>query len=301
LRGSLVVHATLKGESFWTFKHPTIGDAYSAMLRESPELLGIYIRGSGIEKLTRQVTCGDVEIEGAVVLPTTLFPAIIERLAEYKTSSSYKTEWMAVWGARRELLGFLAGRCSRQFLEAYLSVDVKLIDSLVKPPLYLEFSPEVDLAVRLFKFGLLPEYARKSLVEAVSKYAREGDDGRVLIDSDLRSMLSDKELRRLHEAIRTDLLPKIEQVRLAHQADRELDDDPTWHMRRFEQVLSAIEQIYSQSRRIRKLVERERSHVREWIDMNPMEESRSSAQNIGVDSPSANHNLNRSIFDDIDE
>jgi hypothetical protein len=99
--------------------------------------------------------------------------------------------------------------------------------------LHLEFSPEVDLAIRLFKFGLLPEYARKSLVEAVSKYACDGDDGRVLIDPDLRSMLSDKELRRLHEAIRTDLLPKIEQVRLVHQADRELDDDPTWHMRRF--------------------------------------------------------------------
>jgi hypothetical protein len=112
LRGSLVVHATLKGESFWTFKHPTIGDAYSTMLRDSPELLGIYIRGSSIEKLTRQVTCGYVDIEGAVVLPSTLFPAIIERLAEYKTSSSYKTEWMAVRGAQRELLGFLAGRCS---------------------------------------------------------------------------------------------------------------------------------------------------------------------------------------------
>jgi len=85
LRGSLVVHATSNGESFWTFKHPTIGDAYSAMLRESPELLGIYIRGSSIEKLIRQVTCGDVGIKGAVVLPSSLFPAVIERLAEYKT------------------------------------------------------------------------------------------------------------------------------------------------------------------------------------------------------------------------
>jgi hypothetical protein len=76
--------------------------------------------------------------------------------------------------------------------------------------LYLEFSAEVDLAVRLFEFGLLPEFARKALVEAVSKYARDGDDGRVLIDPALRSMLSDKELSRLHEAVRTELLPRIE-------------------------------------------------------------------------------------------
>jgi hypothetical protein len=72
-------------------------------------------------------------------------------------------------------------------------------------------------------------------------------------------------------------------------------------MRRFEQLLSAIEQIYSQSRRIRKLVERERMHVREWIDMSPMKEDRSSAQNIAVDAPGANYNVNRSIFDDVDE
>ena len=130
--------------------------------------------------------------------------------AEEATNSSYKTEWMAVGGARRELLGFLAGRCTRQFLEEYLSVDLTLIDSMVKPPLYLEFSAEVDLAVRLFEFGLLPEFARKALVEAVSKYARDGDDGRVLIDPALRSMLSDKELSRLHEAVRTELLPRIE-------------------------------------------------------------------------------------------
>lgn len=301
LRDSLIIHVTSNGESFWTFKHPTIGDAYSAMLRESPELLGIYIRGSSIEKLIRQVTCGDVGIEGAIVLPNSLFPAVIDRLAEYKTSSSYKTEWMAVWGARRELSGFLAGRCSRQFLEEYLSVDLKLIDSIVEPTLYLEFSSEIDLAIRLFKFGLLPEFARKAIMEVVSKYARDGDDGRVLIDPELRSMLSDKELSRLHEAVRTELLPRIEKARLVHQENRELDDDPTWHMRRFEQILSAIEQIFSQSRRIQKIIARERMHAREWIEMSPMKEDRSGAHNIAVDAPGTNYNVNRSIFDDVDD
>lgn len=301
LRGSLAVHVTSDGESYWTFKHPTIGDAYSAMLRGNPELLGIYVRGSDIEKLTRQITCGDVGIEGAVALPSSLFHLVIERLAAYKTSSAYKTEWMSGWGARRELLGFLAGRCSKQFLEAYLAVDRKLIESIVKPMLYLEFSVEIDLAIRLFELDLLPEEARRTLAENVSKYARDGVDARVLIDPELRSLLNDKELSRLREAVRTEVLPRIEDIRLEHQAGRDLEDDPEWHMRHFTQFLSAIEEAYPQSLRIRKIVKRERLQVREWIDGNPTEDDSSTSRDITVDEPSARHDVSRSIFDDVDE
>ncbi|WP_263772931.1 restriction endonuclease [Propionivibrio soli] len=301
LRGSLAVHVTSDGETYWAFKHPTIGDAYSSMLRVNPELLGIYVRGSDIERLTRQITCGDVGVEGAVSLPSSLFLLVIERLAAYKTSSAYKTEWMSGWEARRGLLVFLAKRCSKQFLEAYLAVDPKLIESIVNPMPYLEFSVEVELAIRLFKFGLLPEKARQTLVENVSKYARDALDARVLCDPELRSLLNDKELRRLRETVRTEVLPRIEEVRLEHQAGREAEDDPEWHMRRFTQFLSAIEEAYPQSWRIRRIVKRERLQVREWIDGNPTEADSSVSRDITVNEPSANHDVSRSIFDDIDE
>lgn len=301
LRGSLAVHVISDGESFWTFKHPTIGDAYSAMLRGNPELLGIYARGSDIEKLMRQITCGDVGIEGAVVLPSSLFDLVIKRLEAYKTSSAYKTEWRSGWRARRELLGFLAGRCSKQFLEAYLVADRELIESIVKPMLYLEFSVEVDLAIRLFKLGLLPEDARRALAENVSKYARDGDDARVLSDPELRSLLNDKELSRLREAVRTEVLPRIEEVRRKHQAGRDSEDDPEWHMRRFTQLLSAITETYPQSRRISNIVKRVRLQVQEWIAENPTEADSSTSREITVDEPSVSNDVSRSIFDDVDE
>ncbi|MEI2627878.1 hypothetical protein [Erwinia aphidicola] len=301
LRGSLAVHVTSDGEPFWTFKHPTIGDAYSVMLRGSPELLGIYVRGSNIEKLMRQITCGDVGIEGAVVLPSTLFDLVIERLVAYKASSSYKTKWMSGWAARRELLMFLAGRCSKQFLEAYLTVEQTLIASIANPTLYLEFSVEVDLAIRLFKLGLLPEDARRTLVETVSKYAHNGDDARVLSDPELRSLLNDKELSKLREAIRTELLPRIEEVRYVHQEGRAPEDDPEWHMKRFTQLLSVIVDAYPQSWRIRKIVKRERLLVQEWIDENLTEDDSSTSRDIMVDEPSARYAVSRSIFDDVDE
>jgi len=301
LRGSLVVHVPSDGESFWTFKHPTIGDAYSAMLRGNPELLGIYVRGSDIEKLMRQITCGDEGIEGAVVLPSSLFHLVIERLTVNKTSSAYKTEWMSVWRIRRELLAFLVGRCSKQFLEAYLSVDHKLVETILKPTHPLEYSVEIDLAIRLFKLGLLSEDARRTLVGTVSEYARTGEDARVLCDPELRSLLNEKELNRLREWVRTEVLPRIEEVRLEHQANRDPDDDSEWHMRRFTQLLTSIEETYPQSRRISNIVKREHLLVQEWINENPTEADNSASREITVDEPSASPDGSRSIFDDIDE
>ncbi|MEE4306012.1 hypothetical protein V2J60_04250 [Pseudomonas alliivorans] len=301
LRGSLAVHIISDGDSYWTFKHPTIGDAYSAMLRASPELLGIYVRGSDAEKLMRQITCGDTGIEGSVVVPSSLFELIIERLVAHKTTPAYKTDWMSSWVARRDLLGFLAERCSRQFLEAYLSVDMALIESITKPTLYLEFSTEVDLAIRLFKFGLLPEYIRKSFIEAVSQYALNGDDARVLSDPELRLLLNEKERNRLREGVRIKVLPRIEEVRLEHQANRDPEYSPEWHMRRFMQLLSSIEEEYPHSWRIRNIVKRERLQVQEWIEESPTEMVSSISRNIVVDEPSANFNTSRSIFDDVDD
>jgi hypothetical protein len=191
--------------------------------------------------------------------------------------------------------------CSKQFLEACLEAARELIESIVEPMLPLEFSDEVNLAIRLFKFGLLPEDARRTLAENVSKYARDGVDARVLSDPELRSLLNDKELRRLREAVRTEVLPRIEHVRLEHQAGRDPEDDPEWHMRRFTQLLSAIEEAYPQSWRIRKIVKREFLQVQEWIDKNPTEAYSSTSRDITVDEPSASHDANRSIFDDVDE
>ena len=298
---TLTILVTLDGECLWTFKHPTIGDAYSAMLRSSPELLGIYVRGSEIEKLMRQITCGEVGIDGAVVVSVSLYETVIERIATYETSSAYKTKWMSGWRARRELLGFLARRCGKQFLESYLAAEPKLIESVIRPSLHLEFSVEVDFAIRLFKLGLLPEDARRTFVEAVSKCVRDGDDARVLSDPELRSLLTDKELSKQRESVRTLVLPRIEEVRLAHQAGREPEDDPVLHMRRFTQLLSVIAEAYPHSGRISKIIKRERLLVHDWIDENLIQADSENSRDITIDGPSLSHSVSRSIFDDVDD
>src|ERR1700680_2493837 len=98
----------------WLVEHPAIGDAYASILVHSPELLGIYIRGSAPEKLVEQVTCGAVGIEKAVVIPKVLFPLMLERLSEFPKSKDYKSGHLASWGGKWALHGFLARRCSKE-------------------------------------------------------------------------------------------------------------------------------------------------------------------------------------------
>src|SRR5262249_40657361 len=132
-------------ESFWQFKHPTIGDAYAQILVQSPELLGIYIQGSAPEKLVEQVTCGDVGIERAVVVPKPLFSMMLTKLGSLAPSKSYKSPLLSAWGARHALLGFLARRCSKDFLSLYLKQHPELLKEVSQPGLFLDSVPEVRL------------------------------------------------------------------------------------------------------------------------------------------------------------
>jgi energy-coupling factor transporter ATP-binding protein EcfA2 len=77
LRDSLVRHAVEEGQGVWRFKHPTIGDAFSSILLDDPELMGIYLISAPIDKLIYQVTCGDVGLEHAVLVPKSYFPSQI--------------------------------------------------------------------------------------------------------------------------------------------------------------------------------------------------------------------------------
>src|SRR3546814_21042512 len=102
-------------------KQPTIGDALCEVTRHNPELLGVFLAGSDVERLSQQVTCGNVGIDRAVVLPAKLFPQMIDRLSSYQSSPDFKTTWLSKWGERLTLYTFLSARCSNTLLTLYFT------------------------------------------------------------------------------------------------------------------------------------------------------------------------------------
>jgi hypothetical protein len=73
------------------------------------------------------VTCGDVGLENAVVVPRALFPIMLAKVEEITKSKAYKSGWLSTFGARTEVQGFLVRRCSKEVLKSAMSLLASLL------------------------------------------------------------------------------------------------------------------------------------------------------------------------------
>ncbi|OZI72315.1 hypothetical protein [Bordetella genomosp. 12] len=299
LNGSLVTYMDVDDQPVWRFKHPTIGDAYAATLAFNPDLLGIFLSGSSTENLLSQVTCGKVGVEKAVIVPRSLFPAMMERLKGFSASNQYKVEWMSSWGARWTLYRFLANRCSKDFLAMYLQQSPDILQRVAKPGLSLSVVPEVDLAVRLHEFGLLSEEVRKAFVETVSTFAVEGEDLYALNDPGVRSVFQDSEFHELVERVRTVLLPNLQDVRITAQMSHAFSDSPDEHMQGVLESLGTLKKQFGGDDQLVKLVDKEINLVNQWISEREAPEPKVGPRVLGTMDRSEHKHGTRSIFDDI--
>jgi hypothetical protein len=54
---------------------------------------------------------------------------MLRRLDEFSATAEYKSPWLSIWRAKDNLQGFLARRCSKDFLSLYVekrSIRVRL-------------------------------------------------------------------------------------------------------------------------------------------------------------------------------
>jgi hypothetical protein len=300
LNNSLVQHVHIDGESIWRFKHPTIGDAYAATLVESPELLGIFVRGSAADKLVEQVTCGDVGIQKAVILPRSLFPLMLEKLRNL--TSNYKSDHLNEWSKTRQLQYFLAYRCSKDFLEEYLKTDLGILDRVSKPGLFLNSVSEVRLAFTFQDLGLLPEEHRKQFVKAVSDYAIRGDDLEALDNAEIQSLFRDDELEALLHEVRNSLFPTLSTLRERWERNYDPDEDTADdYMQRLLKRLDILSDHFGDDEQAVTILSREKKRAREWVESyTPPAASAKPERILGdVESDPAPISA-RSIFDDVD-
>jgi hypothetical protein len=300
LKGSLVLFSNEGGDAYWRFKHPTVGDAYAELLVKSPELMVIYVRGTAPERLVERVTCGDVGIENAIVVPRSLFPLMIEKLGEIANSSRYKTAGLAWWDVRRIVQGFLTVRCSRDFLSLYLENDPSLLEKVAEPGLFLDSVPEVRLAVRLHEFGLLPDEQRRRFVKTVSRYAIEGDDPFALDDDGVRKLLSDDEFEGLLQTVRAELLPRLGAVRCEWESNY-TSGEPDQYMQQLLDGFEILRRQFGSESEANEILDRESELVNDWIVEHAPEEPDRSPRRMGAVDTIHSTKSTRSIFDDIDE
>jgi len=239
-------------------------------------------------------------MEKAVIIPKSLFPIMVERMRNFSLSEKIKVKWISSFNARWDIYRFLANRCSKEFMILYLEQDSEIFKRVSDPGLSLSYVPEVDLAVRLYEFGLLPEENRKKFVETVSNYAIDGDDTYALEGTEIRSIFTDSEFSDLAEKVRTNLIPKLTDIRLNVQSSYCSSDSPEEHMQGIFEMFSTLKNKFSENRDVVKIIEREFDLANEWIEESTPTKPKVAPRILGtMDSFEEKHDT-RSIFDDID-
>lgn len=304
LNGSLVQQIHADNSIFWRFKHPTVGDALASKLIERSELLGIYLRGSSLETLMRQVTCGDRDLEHAVVLPRMLWPSVMARLHDF-SSDRYKGSFLSAWDRQRRQIQFLIGRCSKEFLAEYIDSHPELLDMAADPGLMLNSSSEVDLAIWLHGLHLLPEEHRLKFVSKIIDYTLQGDDLYAIESGAIQNVFTTAERTEFRKQWRKELVPKLADIRYNWECNQRADEEPDDHMQPLIDSLKTLKLILSDDPTLEMEIEKEINSAQEWIARKLVENERPQDRLPRVleevsesEQPPVQE---RSIFDDIDE
>jgi len=303
LNGSIVSFATQDEIALWKFKHPTIADAYSSLLVQDPELLGIYIAGATAKKLLEQITCGDVGITNAVVIPKSLFGSVVDRLKEYSDSIDFRAAWRAAWDAKAARLRFLSTRCSKDFLSLYIEANPKLLEEVSRPGLMLSAHTEVDLALRLFQFGILPEANRKQFVDVVSDYALNAEDLSAVSDDRILPIYRGSEFDELLGRIREELIPSLDHVVGEWKSNFDgRDTDPYNYMDPLREGLSNLKEHFVSDQQTLKELEKWEVDLEEWVSRHASDWTEPTHDRIlnNTREPTP-WRSGQSIFDDVDE
>lgn len=220
--GSQVNSIVRDGEPGWVFAHPTMADAYSSLMR-SPDLVEHLLAGFPLQTLVREVTCGDVGLQGALVLAPAQYDAVLARLDEPVPRGSYGEAWRE----RDRRTTFLAKRCDAAFLARWVETHPTKFASLETPGVMLQAVAENELAARLNEFGLFPEPMRQEFVGELVAYCLSGKDPAVLWDDSLKSMLTEAEWTALLLRVRDELLTNPGRaIRNCVEEWNQSDDDP---------------------------------------------------------------------------
>jgi hypothetical protein len=304
LESSFVQFHHTENDSFYRFKHPTIGDAFSSLLAESQELLEVYIAGTNVRDLMRQITCGNVEVKESVVIPKKYFDVVIHKIDEYSLSAKDMGKFIQR-EANDRILTFLSYRCSTEFLNLYISYHPELLAHVSHPGLYLSADNRVDLAIRLQKIGIFPEEYRKTFVEIIVKYAKGAHDFYVFTNGPLQAILTASERDDLFGWIEEEVL--YVDLGLSYLRDQFVKN---WvksfetaenYMENYLELLNFLLNKYEINKDIVWEIENEISETKQWITDQEAEytsEGNKSWDNENLADESTHSE--RSIFDDID-
>lgn len=288
LDGSFVINVQEGERCFWTYKHPTIGDAYARLVRQDQELITLYVRGSKLSQLLDEATCG-ITISGGVMIPPSLYDLLIERFPKNAVDLD---------AVRR----FLLYRSGSEFLKRFLIRFPKVVTQPNFSSRTIASDISAQLIVKAERNGFLPEAARSRLLSELKSQISDYADVGFLVDPSFNHFLSEEERAELIAIAREDIENRFESVIESERDNYEESWDPSdWfdelraqineYLELFpndEAVSDAVEMAFEQIKFAVEHIEENRDPEPDW-DGEPSRKNESTLVSGGA----------RSIFDDL--
>lgn len=285
LEGSLVQFVAHDSGAHWEFKHPSIGDAYAAWMAEDPELLGEYVKTVRLDEVLRTVTCGDVGLEGAVVVGRNLYPDITERILEHAPTSKWRQDF---WDDN--VVPFLARRCTTEYLIELTSIAPEVVHHAFSVEVYASaFDGRALLAETLLRSGIANHRHRQNLRTKLVRLAGEDLDGTVL--TSWWSLLLDDEDREAIRALARENLRNLEDYVREHLSESWGDTSTAYDL------VNGFEELFGNDPDIR----RARDLIAAWEEYEPDEDflRHLAVQDIGVSVIAPPVGTTGAIFSDL--
>ena len=223
LNGSLLLLAQDDAGPYWTYKHPTVSDAFARYVAGNPELIEIYLRGAKPESIVGEVVCAGINVYGApVVVPDSLHTLLAQRI---ESLEAY------------QLVSFLSYRSNRTFSALMLERRPDILDRLQTFLSPIKDDIDASLLATLHDQRLLPENIRLNFVETLRRAAVDEADASLLDDSALEAVLTEDEKNSILDDVETKVLQRIDDHIDRLQNDWTRDYPPKDHFENFQRSI----------------------------------------------------------------
>lgn len=223
LNGSLLLLSADDHGQFWTYKHPTVSDAFAHYVAQNAELVDIYLRGAKPDSIAREVVCAGCIVAGApVIVPDSLHGLLAIRLASLE---DYR------------IASFLSYRANKSFSLLMLDRRPDVLNRLLHYHVPIKDDTDADLAIKLHDQGLLPSEHLQKLKGALENAAIEYADASVLQEPQLGALFTDDEREAFLDRIETELFQRVDDQISRLRADWDSDTPPNDYFDLFESAL----------------------------------------------------------------
>ncbi|MCW2265885.1 hypothetical protein M2305_001832 [Gluconobacter cerinus] len=214
LNGSLLNLAEDEEGPYWTYHHPTVGDAFASHIAKSSELVELYLAGAKPSSIVNEVVCAGIQLEGApVIVPNSLGDLLLTRISSLPKPS---------------LSNFIINRANKLVSEKLLKIRPDILTDISSFTVPIKDDADVRLLAVINHYGLLPEERRLQFVESLRRAATEEGDDSFLEDKTIGSLIKDSEIKsilgEMSKVIINNIDNYVDQIKSSWSSDYDPDE-----------------------------------------------------------------------------